>query len=227
MCRVLLTLVVVLVPAIGHAERVDITDPAVLGDVRQSVNLTGGGIFDYENIISEVRYTEGVYSYVYYIQSSPYFPSGWGLNEGEAELLSFSIAGGSISRTAMQWGAINDGAVTTNAILDINPMKSGFMVIPDSQGGGTFTMMYLQSTHAPKNRGVITYDGRAYCYTEDFCIDDTGALLFEYGSRSFVGAYVPTPEPMTLLLFGAGLAGLSGRVLRRSVSGPCRGRVSP
>ena len=70
-----LTALMLVHPPSARAERIDIDDPALLGPVLQSIDLNGnGGAFGYEHLITEVRYAAGVYSYVYAIQTSPYFP---------------------------------------------------------------------------------------------------------------------------------------------------------
>jgi hypothetical protein len=206
----LCALLVASAPLQALAERVDITDPAVLGDVLVSVDLNPEGVFDYERVISEVRYTGGVYSYVYAVQTSPYFPSGFGLYEGEGGLVDFTVMGADLSGT---WGAIY--GPNTNPVLDIAPIQHGFVVVPESRGSIMFTMMYMQSTHGPSSTGTLLYNGRSYCLTEPFCFDDAGSLHYEYGGLVFNGAYVPTPEPATLALLGLGVTGLAAKYRRR------------
>jgi hypothetical protein len=205
----LCALLVASAPLQALAERVDITDPAVLGDVLLSVDLNTRGVNDYEQVISEVRYTDSMYSYVYAVQASPYYPTGWGLHEGEASLVSFALTGASLTET---WGIIG----RSTDVLDVLPLADGFLVVPDSRGSSTFTVVYIQSPMPPTASGVLTYTGRGYCFSQPFCFDETGERYYEYGGLVFNGAYVPTPEPATLALFGLGVAGLAAKYRRRA-----------
>ena len=87
----LLTAIMLVHPPSARADRIDIDDPTLLGPVLQSVDLNPQGFNDLERIISEVRYAAGIYSYIFAVQSSPYFPSGFGQNEGEGEQVSFAV----------------------------------------------------------------------------------------------------------------------------------------
>jgi hypothetical protein len=209
----LLTAILLVHPPGARAARIDIDDPALLGPVQQSADLNrSGGIFGYEHLITQVRYAAGVYSYVYAIQTSPYFPSGFGLNEGEATLVSFAVTGHPLGGT---WGAIyTSGSVWggTNTVVSMTPLHDGFLVVPEGNGSGSFTVVYMQSPSRPSDHGILTYTGRGYCYSEPFCWGENGQVVWEYDSLQRDGAFVPTPEPGTIGLFGLGLAGLAAKL---------------
>jgi hypothetical protein len=101
--RILPALVAVMFacPTAARGDRVDIDDPASLGSVLQSIDLNGEAN-DFERLITEVRYVSGMYSYIFAVQSSPYFPAAFGHSEGEAELVRFAVLGHALEGT---WGA--------------------------------------------------------------------------------------------------------------------------
>ena len=101
----LLTAIMLVHPPGARAERIDINDPSVLGPVLQSIDLGEPNPDGFSSsLITEVRYAAGIYSYISAIQTSPYFPSGSGLSEGEPQLLSFAVTGHPLEGT---WGAIH------------------------------------------------------------------------------------------------------------------------
>ena len=95
----LLSALVLVHPSSAHADRIDIDDPSVLGPVLHSVDL--GDRASLQGLISEVRYAAGIYSYVYAVQTSPYFPTTVCC---EPTLLRFTVTGHSLEET---WGAVN------------------------------------------------------------------------------------------------------------------------
>ena len=86
----LLTAIMLVHPPGARAERIDVNDPSVLGPVLQSINLGEPNPDGFDSsLITEVRYAAGIYSYISAIQTSPCFPSGFGLSEGEASATQF------------------------------------------------------------------------------------------------------------------------------------------
>jgi hypothetical protein len=123
-------------PPSARADRIDINDPTLLGPVLQSVDLNNQGFNDLERLISEVRYAAGIYSYIFAVQTSPYFPCGFGKCEGEGELVSFAVTGHPLGGT---WGAINSSnepwagesnpvSGPTNTVVSMTPLHDGFRV---------------------------------------------------------------------------------------------------
>jgi hypothetical protein len=200
-------------PTGARAARIDIGDPALLGPVVQSIDLSGnGGAFGYEHLLTQVRYAAGVYSYVYAIQTSPYFPF---TPDGEPTLLSVAVTGHELEDT---WGAIytmnslwppsDFGPIggQTNRVVSIQPVDDGFIFIPEGAGAAVYTVVYVQSSLPPSSMGTLIYSARNYH-------DDpvTGERTYVHGSFRSEGALVPIPEPGSLALFGLGLATLAAR----------------
>lgn len=197
----LLTPILLVPPRSAYADRIDINDPSVLGPVLFSVDFG----FYLSHQVSEVRYANGIYSYVYAIQSSPYLPP---TSCCEAFMVSFAVNGQPLGNT---WGAIlgsdqwwpqDDRPISgTNQLKSVTPLHDGFVVVPDRPGHG-YTVLYTQSVRPPSADGILTYTGRV----KDYDHDPDGVVRIE-SYRKF-GALVPVPEPSTIVLFGLGLAGL-------------------
>jgi hypothetical protein len=192
-------------PAAVRAARIDISDPTALGPVLLSLNI--GQAPTSESLISEVRFAAGIYSYVYAIQTSPYFPFSF---EGEPNLLSFSVTGHPLGGT---WGAINSSdsfwggfGAPTNNVADIAPIYNGFQVVPGFNGAGSFTVVYRQSSILPALNGMLTYNARNYEVDVS-----SGERTYIYDSFSDGPMIVPTPEPGSIVLFGLGLAAFEVR----------------
>ena len=213
----LLTVILLVRPPSARAERIDIDDPALLGPVLQSIDLNGnGGFGGYEHLITQVRYAAGVYSYVYAIQTSPYFPS---TELGEPTLLSVAVTGHELEDT---WGAIYSenslwppselgpiGGQTT-PVVSIQPVGNGFIFKPEPAGAAGYTVVYVQSSLPPSSKGSLIYSASA----ND--VDPlTGETTTIYDSFRRDGALVPTPEPGSIALLGSGLVGLYAAVRRR------------
>jgi PEP-CTERM motif len=221
----LLTALMLVHPPSARADRIDIDDPTLLGPVLQSVDLNNRGVNDYERLISEVRYAAGIYSYIFAVQTSPYFPAGFGQSEGEGELVSFAVTGHPLGGT---WGAINSSnepwagesipVHPTNTVVSMTPLHDGFLVVPERNNSSTFTVVYMQSPRPPSDHGILTYTGRSYCFSEPFCFDENGDRVYEYDSLQRDGAFVPTPEPGTIGLFGLGFGGSSSEAARKPPS---------
>ena len=179
----------------AYGTRIDITDPTLLGPVLVRVD---SGQREYDSSrISEVRFLDGIYSYVYRIQS------GWNDAPGDSDpaLLSFSITGHPLGQT---WGAINSSSEfgQTNAVRSITPIYDGFFAVlewpaPES----SWTVVYTQSLLGPSTDGLLTYTSRngetdwntGEWVETDYTIRHRGIML------------VPTPEPASFVLFGLGL----------------------
>ena len=214
-----LTAIMLVHPPSARADRIDINDPSLLGPVLQSVDLNHHANDYYERLITEVRYAAGIYSYIFAVQTSPYFPAGFGQSEGEGELVSFAVTGHPLGGT---WGAINSSnepwasdqipVNQTNTVVSMTPLNDGFVVVPERNSSGSFTVVYIQSPRPPSEHGILTYTGRSYCFSEPFCFDENGVRLYEYDSYQRDGAFVPTPEPGTIGLFGLGLASLAAKL---------------
>jgi PEP-CTERM motif len=224
----LLTTIILVHPPSARADRIDINDPTVLGPVLLRDFLYAND--PYERAVTEVRYLGGIYSYIYAVSSTPYFPSGFGKSEGEASMVSFAVTGHPLEDT---WGAISSSDVfwsanddlppgPTSSVASISPIFDGFLVV-SQPGTGRFAVVYMQSPLPPSSHGILTYTGRSYCFSEPFCFDENGDRVYEYDSLQRDGAFVPTPEPGTIGLFGLGLAGLAAKLRasrRRRVARP-------
>ena len=158
-----------------------------------------------ESQVNEVRFANGLYSYIYAIQSGRYFPDG----DTDPSLVSYSITGHPLEDT---WGAIRSSdefwrheyAVNpTAAVSRIDRIHDGFIVIPTGAFEGQFTVVYVQSPLHPVLRGMLTYT--AYNIEVDY---DTGERTRIYDSYSKPGFVVPTPEPGSVILFASGLAAI-------------------
>ena len=205
----LLTAIMLVHPPSARADRVDINDPTVLGPV-----LLSDRIFDanpYETTVAEVRYLGGIYSYIYAVSSTPYFP---GTACCEASMVSFAVTGHPLEDT---WGAINSSDVFWSAnddlpprptapVASISPIFDGFLVVSQPETG-SFAVVYMQSPLPPSRHGVLTYTGRV----RDF--DHDGIVIIESSQTDNV--LVATPEPGTIGLFGLGLAGLAAKLRAR------------
>ena len=95
----LLTAIMLVHPPNARADRIDIDDPSVLGPVLLSDRFLDANPLELS--VAEVRYQGGIYSYVYAVSSSPYFP---GTSCCEAGMVSFAVTGHPLEDT---WGAIN------------------------------------------------------------------------------------------------------------------------
>ena len=202
-----LTAIMLVHPPSARADRIDIDDPSVLGSVLHSVDLGDRGSL--QGLITEVRYAAGIYSYIYAIQTSPYLPSTFCC---EPTLLRFTVTGHSLEET---WGAVNSSngmwddegnpvSGPTNTVVSMTPVHNGFLVVPEGNGAGSFTVVYMQSPLLPSQNGILTYTGRVIDH------DHGGVVITE--SEQWNGAFVPTPEPGTIGLFGLGLATLAAKL---------------
>ena len=114
---------------------------------------------EYHQAQADVRYEGGIYSYIYAVSSSPYFP---GTLCCEAHMVSYAVTGHPLEGT---WGAINgsaadwtsdpnpSGYVNTATVESISPIHDGFVVV-SSPGTGQFAVVYMQSPHPPRTKGA-------------------------------------------------------------------------
>ncbi len=109
----LLTAIMLVHPPSARADRIDINDPTALGPVLLSDEIIGYN--PYETIVAEVRYQGGIYSYIYAVSSTPYFP---GTLCCEAGMVSFAVTGHPLEDT---WGAIYSSDVFWNDDDPDNP----------------------------------------------------------------------------------------------------------
>ena len=208
-----MTAVMLVCPPSARATRVDIDDPTLLGPVVRHQFLPVFNPFVDTNI-AEVRFANGIYSYIYAITSSPDMP---GTSCCEAGMVNYSITGHPLEET---WGAINSSDVYwigpehpghTAIVGNITPIYDGFVVIPEGgrAGSGSLFVMYMQSARRPALVGTWHYTGRVRDW------DHGGVLRTETFHHE--GVLAPVPEPGSIVLFGLGLAGLAAR-RRRSRS---------
>ena len=184
------------------AERVDINDPSVLGTLVRRDFIRNAN--DYERTIADVRYKDGLFSYIYAVRSDPYTP---GTSCCEAYMVSYAVTGHPLEDT---WGAINGSDVfwtafpehpgTTKRVESIDPIHDGFFVLPE-RGTGAFAVVYVRSPLRPSSHGALIYTGQVRDW------DHGGILRTE--SFQFGNVVVPTPEPGSIVLFGLGLASLA------------------
>jgi hypothetical protein len=195
-------------PPSAHATRVDVDDPAVLGPLLRRDFIYHAN--EYERAITDVRYAAGVYSYIYAVSSTPYFP---GTSCCEAGIVSFSVTGhpleatwGAIHGSDVHWTAFPDSPSTTKTVASITRLYDGFLVVPQP-GPGRYTVVYMQSPFPPSPDGKLTYTGRVRDW------DQGGIVRVESFGRG--GVLVPVPEPASIVLFGLGLTSLAANRHRR------------
>jgi PEP-CTERM motif len=209
----ILAAILLVSPRSARGARIDIDDPSVLGPVRFSVDVGGQHSAHW---ISEVRFADGIYSYVYAIQTSPTFPST--LNQ----MTHFAVLGEGGPLFESTWGAIHgsdeawphDGLPVgrTNQVARISLSHHFFGAVPVSAPEFTYTVIYAQSLQRPGRNGFLSYVAHG-----------EGAS----GEAGADGLLLPAPEPGTIVLFGSGLALLAGkrRTISRRLSGRTRQRV--
>jgi hypothetical protein len=192
------------------AARIDIDDPALLGPLLLRDDIWRAN--PYERAFADVRYDGGIYSYIYAVSGSPYFPGTFCC---EAQMVSYAVTGHPLEDT---WGAINGSAAdwiahpnesgysNTATVESISPVDDGFIVV-STPGTGQFAVVYMQSPHPPSRQGSLTYTGRVRDH------DHGGILIIDSFQRGDVLA--PIPEPGSIMLLGSGLLGLCTEMRRR------------
>ena len=211
-CSVLLLLTAIMLvhPPSARADRVDINDPTVLGPVLLRDRFLDANPLELS--VAEVRYQGGIYSYVYAVSGSPYFPGTFCC---EAGMVSFAVTGHPLEDT---WGAINsseDSFGHSTAwwyLLDtcrVSRPSSMVSVLFLNLTPARFAVVYVQSSLPPSVHGIFTYTGRV----RDFDHDPEGIVRIE--SFQTDNVLVATPEPGTIGLFGLGLAGLAAKLRAR------------
>jgi len=203
-----LTAIMLVHPPSARADRIDIDDPSVLGPVvLRDVILHSN---EYEKAVAEVRYEGGIYSYIYAVSSSPYFPITSCCRAG---MVSFAVTGHPLEDT---WGAIYSSDVLWSAnddlpprptapVASISPIFDGFRVVSEPETG-SFAVVYMQSPLPPSGHGILTYTGS---------VDDGPGGIVRIESFQSDDVLVATPEPGTIGLFGLGLAGLAAKLRAR------------
>ena len=88
-------------PTSARGERIDIDDPLLLGPVVRRTNLGSG---PYQNLKTEVRFADGIYSYIYAVETNIYEPP---TTCCRARLVSFAVTGHPLEE---KWGAINSSS---------------------------------------------------------------------------------------------------------------------
>ena len=163
---ILLPAIMLVHPPSARADRIDIDEASELGSLVFRENF---GSSDLNNSrIADVRYAAGVYSYIYAIQTSPYFPGG-----DDNELLSFAVRGHPLEET---WGAIRhvdptwprqEGAPPGGpavTVESITPAFDGFLVVPGRNSDGSWTAVYMQSPLRPsQTRDSDLHCSRLHC----------------------------------------------------------------
>ncbi len=209
----LLPALVLVYPNNARADRIDIDDPSELGSLVFSRDVGEADFF--MGLITDVRYTAGIYSYIYAIQTSPYFP-------GEHNhLVSFAVSGHALEET---WGAIRhtDPAwrrytgdqplnPQANTVESITPVFDGFLAVPGENSRYSWTVVYVQSPRLPSLHGDLTYTARGCILFPDPFGECSLPENIVTDSTQFDGFAVPTPEPATFVLFGLGLATLAAK----------------
>ena len=109
---------------------------------------------------------------------------------------------GAIYTSSSVWGGFG---APTNTVVSMTPLHDGFLVVPEGNGAGSFTVVYMQSALPPSRDGILTYTGRVRDRDQDPPVVRTES--FQRGD-----AFVPVPEPGTIGLVGLGLAGLAAKL---------------
>lgn len=213
----IVTAIVLLYPTSARGERIDIADPSVLGP-----RLIHDVIYDanqYEQAFTDVRYEDGIYSYIYAVSGSPYFPS---TSCCEAHMVSYAVTGHPLDA---RWGSINGSDVfwssgmerppaPTAAVESIVPLDDGFLVV-STPNTSHFAVVYIQSLLPPARDGHLTYTGSVRDH-------DHGGIVVTESGQPHPDVLVPVPEPASIVLLGLGLGALVTRTRGRNT---CRTHV--
>ena len=150
-----LTAIMLVHPPSARADRIDIDDASELGSLVFSTDVGDSGFL--QGLFTDVRYTAGIYSYIYGIQTSAYFPGS-----ETNQLLSFAVRGHPLEET---WGAIRHTDPTWEehtgyplppeaaTVVSITPVVDGFLVVPGPNHDGSWTVVYMQSPRPPSLDG--------------------------------------------------------------------------